>query len=134
MNCVFGFMLAQNQLNEFRCDANYEEELLLTERRLIEVLTEVCEEAKNDNVGFIWLTHFGHWRSPEVIAVFSRESDKLNASTNKWNIDFINKVNIAVESIKAIPQSVSFTSEEACKKQSKGDWERHFDSVRVVRH
>ena len=102
----------------------------MTERKLITVLTEVCETVKSDDNGFVWLTHVGHWRAPQVIAVFNTESEKQRALTNGWDIDFISQVNIALASIKSAPVGIYFDSEEQCKKVSGGNWDRHLSTVK----
>lgn len=104
----------------------------MTERKLIDVLTEVCENVKHDGNGFLWLTHVGHWRAPQVIAVFNTEQEKQRALSNGWDMDFINRVNIALASIKSIPVGIYFDSEEACKKASSGNWKRHLSNVKHV--
>ena len=48
----------------------------MSEKKLIEALTTVCEWAKSESVGFEWLTHEGHWRRPEIIAVLKTEKQK----------------------------------------------------------
>lgn len=101
----------------------------MTERKLVAVLTDVCEAVKGEDDGFVWLTHVGHWRAPQVIAVFSTEREKQAALVNGWDMDFINQVNIALASIKSTPASVSFDSEEACKKMSGGNWEKHLSRL-----
>lgn len=102
----------------------------MTERKLITVLTDVCESVKSTNNGFVWLTHVGHWRAPQVIAVFNTEQEKQRALTNGWDIDFINQVNIALASIKSAPVGIYFDSEEECKKVSGGNWDRHLSNVK----
>ena len=102
----------------------------MTERKLIAVLTGVCEDVKSDNNGFVWLTHLGHWRAPQVIAVFDLEQEKQRALSNGWDMDFINKVNIALASIKSTPTAIYFDSEEACKKASGGDWDKHLSNAK----
>ncbi|MCH2256822.1 MAG: hypothetical protein QGF15_04175 [Alteromonas macleodii] len=102
----------------------------MTERKLITVLTDVCESVKSANNGFVWLTHVGHWRAPQVIAVFNTEQEKQRALTNGWDIDFISQVNIALASIKSAPVGIYFDSEEQCKKVSGGNWDRHLSNVK----
>ncbi len=97
----------------------------MTERKLINELTNVCEALKTQGNGFIWLTHQGHWRSPDVVAVFTTERQRNNALSDGWDEAFITQVTIALESIKSTPNSIRFDSEEACDKQSQGDWEKH---------
>ncbi|WP_420934091.1 hypothetical protein ACOJR9_17090 [Alteromonas sp. A081] len=104
----------------------------MTERRLIRELTEVCEGLKKQDNGFVWLTHLGHWRNPEIVAVFDTEIDRNRALEQNWETTFITQVEIALEGIKSKPVSVRFDSEEACAKQSQGDWERHL--ARNVTH
>ncbi len=96
----------------------------MTERKLIEALTQVCEEAKKDNNGFQWLTHLGHWRSPEIIAVFDSEVKLREAMVKGWDIDFINSVNMSLAEIKSTARNVRFDSEEACLRQHSGNWDK----------
>jgi hypothetical protein len=103
----------------------------VTERKLVEVLTDVCEEAKKDKNGFVWLTHIGHWRAPEIVAVFQTESQREAAITAQWNMDFINSVNIALDSIKSKASAIRFDSEEKCKRLSGGNWERHLQTKQL---
>jgi hypothetical protein len=100
----------------------------VTDRKLVNVLTDVCEAAKKDDVGFVWLTHTGHWRAPHVVAVFQTESQRNAAVTSQWNMDFINSVNIALDSIKSQAASIRFDSEEKCKRLSGGNWDRHLQT------
>ncbi|MCZ8531104.1 hypothetical protein [Alteromonas sp. PRIM-21] len=102
----------------------------MTERKLVAVLTDVCENVKSDHNGFVWLTHLGPWKAPKVIAVFNTEWEKQQALISGWDMDFINQVNIALESIKSIPVGIYFDSEEACKKQSRGDWDKHLSGIK----
>ncbi len=97
----------------------------MTERKLVAILTEVCEEEKANQNGFAWLTHLGHWRTPEVVAVFQTDHQLAKALNQKWDIDFINKVNIALEELKSTPVAFRFDSETRCKRDSGGDWEKH---------
>ena len=97
----------------------------MTERRLISELTEVCEELKKQDNGFIWLTHLGHWRNPEIVAVFDTEINRNRALEQNWEATFITQVEIALEGIKSKLVSVRFDSEEACANQSQGNWDTH---------
>ena len=104
----------------------------MTERKLITALTEVCEELKQDNTGFCWLTHIGHWRSPTVVAVFKTQAQLSAALSRKWDIDFINRVNIALDTVKSSAQAFRFTSEEVCSMTNGGDWDSHL--AQLARH
>ena len=97
----------------------------MTERRLINELTHVCESLKKQDNGFVWLTHLGHWRTPEIVAVFDTETSRNRALTQNWEAVFIAQVEIALEGIKSKLVSVRFDSEEACAKQSQGNWDKH---------
>ncbi|GFD75720.1 hypothetical protein KUL113_51400 [Tenacibaculum sp. KUL113] len=97
----------------------------MTERKLIAVLTDVCETAKQGENGFVWLTHTGHWRTPQVVAVFTTEHDRKKALSSGWDTWFINQVNIALDSVKSVARVIDFESEEACNKSSNGDWEQY---------
>ena len=105
----------------------------MTERKLIDVLITVCEEEKKARNGFIWLTHVGHWRSPNITAVFESEAQLNAALSQGWDMDFINKVNIVLASIKSHADSINFTSEEACKKCSGGDWQLHLTKAHFTK-
>jgi len=97
----------------------------MTERKLIAVLTDVCETAKQGDNGFVWLTHTGHWRTPQVMAVFTTEQARKKALSSGWDTWFINEVNIALDSVKSKAKAIHFDSEEACNSSSRGDWEKH---------
>ncbi|WP_334031023.1 hypothetical protein [Alteromonas sp. P256] len=97
----------------------------MTERRLISELTKVCEGLKKQDNGFVWLTHLGHWRNPEVVAVFDTEINRNRALEQNWEAIFITQVEMALEAIKSTLVSVRFDSEEACAKQSRGNWGTH---------
>jgi len=97
----------------------------MTEAILIDVLTDVCEGAKAQNVGFVWLTHTGHWRRPSIVAVFSTEAEKHNAIAKQWDRYVIDSLQQACEIIGVKIKSVRFDSEEACSSKSKGNWQLH---------
>ncbi|TAP35670.1 hypothetical protein EYR97_09450 [Alteromonas sp. KUL42] len=105
----------------------------MTERKLIDVLTTVCEEEKKAHNGFVWLTHEGHWRSPNITAVFDSQAQLNTALSQGWDMDFINKVNIALASIKSRADSINFASEEACKKFSGGNWQVHLTKAHFTK-
>ncbi|GMM69745.1 hypothetical protein MTsDn1_30400 [Alteromonas sp. MTD1] len=101
----------------------------MTERKLVAALTEVCEELKQDDNGFCWLTHIGHWRLPTIIAVFNTQAQLTAALSRKWDIDFINRVNIALDTVKSSAHACRFTSEEACRTKNGGDWDSHLSQI-----
>ncbi|BFT31656.1 hypothetical protein D210916BOD24_28320 [Alteromonas sp. D210916BOD_24] len=101
----------------------------MTERKLIAVLTDVCENEKVKQNGFVWLTHLGHWKSPEIVAVFQTEHQLTCALNQNWDIDFITNVNIALEGLKSSPIAFRFDSETACKRDSGGDWDKHLAKI-----
>ncbi|CAD5249908.1 conserved hypothetical protein [Alteromonas sp. 38] len=97
----------------------------MSEKKLIEALTAVCEWAKSESVGFEWLTHEGHWRRPEIIAVFKTEKQKSEALSTNWNQAFEHKLDNVCPELKVHIKGVRYDSEQACTLQSNGNWERH---------
>lgn len=97
----------------------------MSEKKLIEALTAVCEWAKSESVGFEWLTHIGHWRRPEIIAVFETEKQKSEALAANWNQAFEDELDNVCHTLKVQAKGVRYDSEQACTSQSNGNWERH---------
>ncbi|MBZ2163698.1 hypothetical protein [Alteromonas stellipolaris] len=97
----------------------------MSEKKLIEALTAACEWAKSESVGFEWLTHMGHWRRPEIIAVFETEKQKSEALAANWNQAFEDELVYVCDTLKVQIKSVRYDSEQACTSQSNGNWERH---------
>ena len=97
----------------------------MSEKKLIEALTAVCEWAKSQSVGFDWLTHVGHWRRPEIIAVFKTEKQKSEALCANWNQAFEMEIDNVCHELKVHIKGVKYDSEQACTAHSNGDWERH---------
>lgn len=101
-----------------------------TDNALIDVLTEVCEIAKEKYDGFVWLTHFVNYRdfpgSLTVVCVFD-----TNAQLAKVDMDalrFLIKEKLASMdiNIKDIGQHVRFDTEENCRNENNGQWQERF--------
>lgn len=97
----------------------------MSEERLVQELTVVCEWAKTKQVGFKWLTHIGHWRRPEIVAVFETEAQKAQALSNGWSNAFVEAAEFACETVNGEAKSFRFESEQACQAQSGGNWPKH---------
>jgi hypothetical protein len=90
------------------------------ERRLIETLTDACETAKAEIVGFCWLTHEVNYdafpKSIKVIWVFDTQAKKQQALINGLEQRMIeltalalNEAHVQVDSLKG---RVLFDSQE----------------------
>ena len=100
----------------------------MSEERLVEQLTDVCEWAKQKQEGFVWLTHIGHWRRPEIVAVFETEAHKARALSNGWYSAFVEAAEFACEAVKGEAKSFRFESEQACNERSGGNWAKHLQN------
>lgn len=100
------------------------------EQRLIQTLTTVCEIAKTDYDGFLWLTHTASNdnfpASLNIICVFETEAQKsVVESTEQLKAlqklirTHLLKMGIVVKDIR---RHVRLDSERACEAQHQGDW------------
>ncbi|MBC3475172.1 MULTISPECIES: hypothetical protein [Pseudomonas] len=107
-------------------------ELARMERELIACLTEACETAKAEIVGFAWLTHRldpdAFPGSLRITWVFDREADKDAAlgSPQKARMLALTAQALDEASIRLdhVAWHVRFDSEEACARRHGGDWNR----------
>jgi hypothetical protein len=102
------------------------------ERELVVCLTEACETAKAEIVGFSWLTHR---LAPEdfpaslrITWVFEREADKAAAVAGDAKVRMLALTGLALEQagiqLDHPAWHVRFDSEEACQQSHGGDWSK----------
>lgn len=104
------------------------------ENSIRETLTEVCEIALEEVVGFKWLTHFSDYknfpRSLSVVCIFNTNNDLSSAySTHKDDYlrSLIKEKLSAVDiHIKDIRHQIRFDTEEACDNENGGKWHERF--------
>ncbi len=105
-----------------------------TDKAIREALTEVCELALEEVVGFKWLTHFVNYQrfpsSLSIVCVFESNSDlssALSAHKDEYLRRLIKEKLGAVDiQLKNISQHVSFDTEEACQHDNGGKWYGRF--------
>lgn len=102
------------------------------ERLLSQTLTEACETAKAELVGFQWLTHVVDYASfpasLQVIWVFDNEANRqaaLAAGQAQRMTDFtamaLSEAGLRIEQVE---RHVSYDSEQACQRSHAGDWQK----------
>ncbi len=100
------------------------------ERELSRTLTDACEAAKAELVGFSWLTHeVDYARFPESLQVtwiFATEAQKAQALADGQDrlMRTLTREALAAAGIEmdALPAAVHFDSEEACDRLDGGNW------------
>ena len=100
------------------------------ERRLIASLTDACETAKAEIVGFDWLTHEADYQafpqSLRVIWVFDTKVNKdraLGAGLDKRMVELTSMaLDNADVTTRNVERNVYFDSEEECAASQGGDW------------
>ncbi|AJE13546.1 hypothetical protein [Stutzerimonas balearica] len=112
------------------------------ERQLSSCLTQACEAGKAEIVGFNWLTHeVDYARFPEslqVTWVFATEAQRaLAIDTGQGaRMQALTRAALAEAGIDmdALIAPVRFDSEEACKRNDGGDWQRRLARNAATRH
>ncbi|MFV3289821.1 hypothetical protein ACNFBR_13840 [Pseudomonas sp. NY11955] len=113
-------------------------EMARLERELVACLTDACETAKAQIVGFSWLTHR---HDPEdfpgslrITWVFEQEADKAAAVASEAKARMLALTRQALEQagIKLDHPAwhVRFDSEEACAQSHAGDWAKRLQTQR----
>ncbi|WP_213939300.1 hypothetical protein [Pseudomonas sp. dw_612] len=111
------------------------------ERRLVATLTDACETAKAEIVGFCWLTHeVDYARFPSslrVIWVFDTEAEKDHALASGQGERMVELTAFALTEadVPVSPASahVQFDSEEQCQRVNGGNWVQRLASKRSTR-
>jgi hypothetical protein len=113
-------------------------EMARLERELVAYLTEACETAKAEIVGFSWLTHR---LDPEdfpgslrVTWVFEQEAEKTAAVAGQAKARMLALTSQALEQagvqLDHPAWHVRFDSEEACAHGQGGDWAKRLQKQR----
>ncbi|VVN40357.1 hypothetical protein PS862_03121 [Pseudomonas fluorescens] len=100
------------------------------ERRLVATLTEACETAKAELVGFVWLTHeidYAEFPSSlRVVWVFDTQAQKDQALASgqggrmiELTAEALTAAQVPLNSVSA---HVQFDSEEECRRANGGNW------------
>ena len=97
---------------------------------LIDVLTEVCEIAKEKYDGFRWLTHFASYRyfpgSLTVLCVFDTNTQLAKVDMEELRFLIKEKLASIDINIKDIGQHVRFDTEDNCRNENNGQWQERF--------
>ncbi|MFJ4351192.1 hypothetical protein ACIPZ5_09835 [Pseudomonas sp. NPDC089428] len=107
-------------------------DLARLERELVTCLTDACETAKAEIVGFSWLTHRldpdDYPASLRITWVFEREADKAAALAGEARTRILALTAQALDeagvTLDHVAWHVRFDSEEACSRSHAGDWNR----------
>ena len=102
------------------------------ERRLASTLTEACETAKAEIVGFSWLTHEVDYAafptSLRVVWIFDTQSHKDHALASGQRERMVELTAVALEAADVVVANVSaqvqFDSEEQCQHANGGNWQQ----------
>ena len=100
-------------------------------------LTEVCEQAKVDIDGFLWLTHRANYTefpgSLKVTCVFNSDSEMAAACDQQHDVTLRQNIQKQLLKfgivLKDVRQNVQLDSEEACARQSDGQWDERLKLV-----
>ena len=111
------------------------------ERRLVASLTEACETAKAEIVGFSWLTHemdYGAFPSSlMVVWIFDTQANKDQALASGQGERMIELTAVALREadVLVIPVSahVHFDTEEQCQRANAGNWQQRLARKRSTR-
>lgn len=102
------------------------------ERRLASTLTEACETAKAEIVGFVWLTHEVDYAafpaSLRVVWVFDTQDNKAQAIASDQRQRMVELTARALDAadvgIGNVSAQVQFDSEEQCQRANGGNWQQ----------
>jgi hypothetical protein len=111
------------------------------ERLLVATLTEACETAKAELVGFAWLTHEVDYAefpsSLRVVWVFDTQAQKDQALASGQGGRMIEltaeALNTAQVSLNPVSAHVQFDSEEECQRANGGNWALRLKGKRPLR-
>ena len=111
------------------------------ERRLVATLTEACETAKAEIVGFSWLTHemdYGAFPSSlMVVWIFDTQANKDQALASGQGERMIELTAMALSEADVLVSPVSahvhFDTEEQCQRANAGNWQQRLARKRSTR-
>jgi hypothetical protein len=103
-----------------------------TERRLVATLTQACETAKSEVIGFCWLTHEIDYSvfpsSLKVVWVFDTLASKDQALADGLGERMValtaQALSEADVSVTPVADHVLFDSEEQCQREHAGNWQQ----------
>lgn len=103
-----------------------------TERRLVATLTEACETAKAEIVGFCWLTHTVDYRafpsSLRVTWVFDTLTHKQQALASGQGARMVELTAAALVdagiALSPVSTHVHYDTEEQCQRTHAGNWQQ----------
>ncbi|WP_347900853.1 hypothetical protein [Pseudomonas purpurea] len=112
-----------------------------TEKRLAATLTEACETAKVEIVGFSWLTHEVDYAtfpsSLRVVWIFDTEANKDQALARGLGTRMVELTEVALNEadvhLGPVAAHVQFDSEELCRQANGGDWQQRLARTRSKR-
>ncbi|WP_053268708.1 hypothetical protein [Pseudomonas chlororaphis] len=102
------------------------------ERRLVASLTDACETAKAEIVGFSWLTHVADRAafpaSLRVVWVFDTQASKTRALACGQGERMLELTVMALHDagleLQALAAHVRYDSEEQCRRINGGNWQK----------
>ncbi|UVJ42122.1 hypothetical protein NVV94_15790 [Pseudomonas sp. LS1212] len=111
------------------------------ERRLAATLTEACETAKAEIVGFCWLTHEVDYAtfpaSLMVVWVFDTQANQDRALSSGQGERMVELTAVALNEADVVVSPVSahvhFDSEEQCQRANAGNWQQRLAHKRQAR-
>ncbi|MBU6957872.1 hypothetical protein KRR23_08960 [Pseudomonas sp. CVAP len=111
------------------------------ERRLVVTLTEACETAKAEIVGFAWLTHEVDYSafpaSLQVTWVFDTLADKRQALAVGQAERMVELTSVALSEadilVSPVSAHVQFDTEEECQRSHAGNWQQRLARQRSTR-
>jgi hypothetical protein len=112
------------------------------DKKLRSALTEVCEIALENVIGFKWLTHFinnGNFPdSLSLICVFDTRAELLQMQSqhqDDYLCSLIKDKLAAVDiNVRDIKRHVNFDTEEDCRRENAGNWRERSVKLRVMLH
>lgn len=111
------------------------------ERRLVATLTEACETAKAEIVGFSWLTHEMDYAvfpsSLMVVWIFDTQANKDRALASGQGERMVELTAVALGEADVLVSPVSahvhFDSDEQCQRAHAGNWQQRLARKRSTR-
>ncbi|RON05479.1 hypothetical protein [Pseudomonas brassicacearum] len=111
------------------------------ERRLVVTLTEACETAKAEIVGFAWLTHEVNYSafpaSLKVTWVFDTQANKRQALASGQAEHMVELTAVAFSEadilVSPVSAYVQFDTEEECQRTHAGNWQQRLARQRSTR-
>ncbi|NOQ76485.1 MAG: Fis family transcriptional regulator [Methylococcaceae bacterium] len=105
------------------------------DKQICRALTNACETAKVEVLGFQWLTHLVNYNQfPEslsVICIFDTKSELEQAYQSGNDQLMFSLIKSEFEQInirfKALRHHVSFDTEEACETEHNGNWQQRLN-------